>query len=145
MKHNLHVATILAVLLAGSAAAQAPGPQAQAKAKQGPRPMGTEDGLTFFQTRCMGCHGNPAMGDKVPTPSAIPEMSPEKIYESLTTGSMKTQGDALNEAEKTKLAEFMGGYRPLGSNLAGDPKNFPNRCAANPAMSDPSTGAAWNG
>ena len=61
--------------------------QDKAKAK-GPRTLGTEDGLTFCQTRCMNCHGNP----NVPTATslaAIRLMSPEQIYASLTTGKIE--------------------------------------------------------
>src|SRR4051812_4043217 len=78
--------------------AQAPD-AAKAKAK-GPRVLGMEDGLTFFQTRCMNCHGNPNVN--APSPNAIRAMTVEKIYESLSTGSMKDQAASLTDEEKRR-------------------------------------------
>ncbi|HVQ13661.1 MAG TPA: cytochrome c, partial [Vicinamibacterales bacterium] len=63
---------------------------------------GTESGFATFQTRCTGCHGNPAV-ERAPSPNAIREMTPERIYESLTTGSMQTQSKDLNDAQKKAL------------------------------------------
>ena len=104
---------------------------------------GTENGIATFQTQCMSCHGNPKV-ERAPSPAAIRELTPERIYESLTTGSMKEQGDKLNDLDKRGVAEFMGG-RPLGSSRAGDAKNMPNQCRSNPALSDPDRGPQWNG
>ena len=88
----------------------------QAKAKQA-RPMGTEDGLTFFQTRCMSCHGNPNV-PAATSLSAIRAMTPEQIYASLTTGNIKEQGAQFTDEEKRKIAEFIGGYRKIGGGVA---------------------------
>jgi len=104
---------------------------------------GTESGFAVFQQRCMGCHGNPRV-ERAPSPAAIREMSPEKIYEALTTGPMKGQGDGLSEDQRRMVATFMSG-RPLGSLQQGDAKNMPNQCAGNPPVADPSAGPAWNG
>ena len=104
---------------------------------------GTESGIATFQQRCMGCHGNPNV-PAAPAPDAIRQLSPEKIYEALTTGVMKPQGDALTEDQRKMLATFLSG-RPLGSMKSGDAKNMPNRCASNSPLSDPSAGPEWNG
>ncbi len=120
-----------------------------ARAQENPqgRPVtagpGTESGIATFQQRCMGCHGNPNV-PLAPAPDAIRQMSPEKIYEALTTGSMKPQGDALTEDQRRMLATFLSG-RPLGSMQSGDARNMPNHCASNPPMSDPAAGPEWNG
>ena len=71
-------------------------------------------------------------------------MTPEKIYDALVSGTMQTQGQALSDVQKRGVAEFMSG-RPLGSARQGDAANMPNKCASNPALSDPARGAAWNG
>jgi polyvinyl alcohol dehydrogenase (cytochrome) len=104
---------------------------------------GTENGIAVFQTQCSACHGNPNV-DRAPSPNAIREMPPERIYAALTTGVMKDQGDKLSDQDKRGVAEFMSG-RPLGSAQQGDAKNMPNQCRNNPALSDPSRGPAWNG
>ena len=71
-------------------------------------------------------------------------MTPEKIFEALSTGKMKTQAEGLAEPQMRRLAEFMSG-RPMGSSAAGDAKNMPNKCTQNPAMTNPTASASWNG
>lgn len=104
---------------------------------------GTESGIATFQQHCMGCHGNPNV-PQAPAPDAIRQLSPEKIYEALTTGVMKPQGDALTEDQRKMLATFLSG-RPLGTMKSGDAASMPNRCLSNPPLSDPSAGPEWNG
>ncbi len=104
---------------------------------------GTETGWSTFQTRCAVCHLNPTVDRAIPG-AQIREMTPEKIYETLTTGSMKEQAANIPDGTKRRIAEFMSG-RPMGSSKAGNAKDMPNKCATNPAMRDPATGAGWNG
>jgi polyvinyl alcohol dehydrogenase (cytochrome) len=152
MKRILHVAALLTAASTayfawtGSISAQAPPANPQAKGKQQGKQAGsagTESGWAAFQTRCMGCHGNPAV-PAAQSPEQIRQMTPERIYASLTTGSMKTQGDALSEDQRRMLAAFMSA-RPLGSLAEGSAQSMPNHCASNPAMTDPAAGPAWNG
>jgi len=138
------VASGLLVLLGFAREARAQG-QAPAKA---PEPAtvtapGTETGIAVFQQHCMSCHGNANM-PLAPSPAAIREMTPERIYESLTTGLMKAQGESLTDDQRRMTATFLSG-RPLGSLQQGDAKDMPNRCASNPPMPDPLSGPAWNG
>src|SRR5271154_66839 len=112
---------VLIIGLPAWALAQAPA-VAPPRAPQGS--AGTESGFAVFQTRCMGCHGNPAV-ERAPAPAVIREMSPEHIYEALTTGVMKGQGSTLTEDQRRMLATFMSG-RPLGSEQQGDAKSMPN-------------------
>ncbi len=131
------VALVTFVLPFGLLRAQQPAPRAV-------QSMGTESGFAVFQTKCMSCHGNPAMAGRVPDPATLRQLSPEKIYEELTTGDMKVQGQSLADEQKKMLAVFMSG-RTFGSAEQGDAKNMPNHCEANPPMSDPSASPAWNG
>jgi cytochrome c553 len=87
---------LLAALAAGGLYAQEPNA----------RPSGTEFGFFTFQTKCMTCHGNPNV-ERAPLPSAIREMTPERIYEALTNGVMKAQGQSLSDPEKRTLALFI--------------------------------------
>src|SRR5579859_3719719 len=111
-------------------------------AQQSPIFEGTELGFGLFQERCMGCHGNPAV-ERAPSPAAIRQMPPERIYDALTSGVMKTQGGSLSDEQKRKSALFMSG-RPLGSAREGDAKNMPNGCTVNPPLADPASGPEWN-
>jgi polyvinyl alcohol dehydrogenase (cytochrome) len=123
-----------------SAAAQAPAKAPEPSTVTAP---GTETGIAVFQQHCMSCHGN-ANVPQAPAPSAIREMTPERIYDALTTGTMKAQGASLTDDQRRMTATFLSG-RPLGSLQQGDAKDMPNRCASNPPMADPSAGPAWNG
>lgn len=122
---------------AGASHAQAP---SQTPARQS---AGTESGFAVFQQRCVGCHGNPNV-PRAPSPAAIREMTPERIYTALTTGVMKGQGDSLTEDQRQMVALFMSG-RPLGSLDQGDAKTMKGRCASNPPLTNPSSGPTWNG
>ncbi len=120
---------------------------AQAPAKT-PEPAtvtapGTESGIAIFQQHCMSCHGN-ANVPQAPAPSAIREMTPERIYDALTNGTMKAYGASLTDDQRRMTATFLSG-RPLGSLQQGDAKDMPNRCPSNPSMADPAAGPAWNG
>ena len=149
MNKRLHVLTgaivvMVNVLVWGfpQAAPQAPPtPAPQPPAAPAGTP-GTESGLATFQTRCSVCHNNPVQG--APTAAVIREMTPERIYDSLMSGSMKMHAEGLSDIQKQRVAEFMSG-RPLGSAKVGDGKNMPNQCRTNPTLSNPANGPAWNG
>ncbi len=133
----------------GAVRAQAPAPPPQAPPQtQAPPPganlaQGTETGIGTFQQHCMGCHGNPNV-PQAPSPDTIRQMPPERIYDALTTGVMKPQGESLTDDQKKMLATFLSG-RPLGGAQQGDAKSMPNHCATNPPLADPSAGPEWNG
>src|SRR5438552_1243011 len=99
------------VISVATSSQQAPG---QPPAGQPPPPPfggrgfvpGTEFGFATFQTKCSICHGNPNV-ERAPSPAAIREMPPEKIYDALTTGVMQVQANDLTDAQKRTLAEFM--------------------------------------
>ena len=118
--------------------------RAQEPAQRPVQSMGTESGFAVFQTKCMGCHGNPAMKDRAPDPSTLRQLPPEKIYDALTNGPMKAQGSSLSDDQRRMVAVFMSG-KTFGSAEQGDSKTMPNHCEANPPMSDPAGGARWNG
>src|SRR5256885_2364647 len=79
--------------------------------------------------------------EKAPTGEMIREMTPERIFASLTSGSMQMQSEGLDDGQKRVIAEFMSG-RTLGSAAVGDAKNMPNKCSSNPAMTDPARSPA---
>jgi polyvinyl alcohol dehydrogenase (cytochrome) len=121
-------------------AANAPAPGGAGRGNQNP---GTEEGIAQFELRCSVCHNNPAL-DLVPSANAVREMTPERILESVMTGSMKSYAEGLNDPTKRRIAEFMAG-RPLGSSKAGNAATMPNKCPNNPAMSNLAAGMGWNG
>lgn len=99
-------------------------------------------GVNLFKNNCTSCHGIVPV-EHAPTEATIRQMPPERIFEAITTGSMKSNAASLSDAEKRQLAEFMGG-RKLDQEGAGDMKNMPNACATHPPVRD-LTAPAWNG
>ena len=142
MRKLIAAAAILcAALAAGLTSAQeAPNGRPPAAQQGG---GGTETGFAVFQTRCMSCHGNPAVS-QAPQPSAIRQMSPERIYQALTTGPMRAQGASLSDDQKKMLAAFMSG-RPLGSTQSGDYSAMQGHCPSNPAIVQANRAADWDG
>lgn len=117
-------------------------PQATARA---PQLSGTESGFAVFETQCTRCHGNPAAAaTRAPDPAAIRQMSPERIYDALTTGVMRTQAQGLSDEQKRRVAEFMSG-RPLGSAAEGDVRHMAGRCPRNPPLAPPASQPGWSG
>ena len=154
MKHQSIFLIALALLVGittwiHTAESQAPAPAAAQQAPAAPPAggqrgaPGTENGIAVFQTQCVSCHGNPKV-ERAISPAAMRELTPERIYESLTGGVMKDQGAKMTEADKRGVAEFMGG-RPIGSSKVGDAKTMSNVCRTNPPLTDPARGPAWNG
>src|SRR5215471_16736580 len=69
-----------------------------------------------YLNSCAICHGRM---EQAPSLTALQKMSPEKIYETITDGSMKTQAANLTNEQKVKIAEFVSG-RTLGVAESGD-------------------------
>jgi polyvinyl alcohol dehydrogenase (cytochrome) len=102
----------------------------------------TENGFGIFQEKCLKCHGKPEY-ERAPSPSALREMSPEHLYEVLSTGVMyPIVGKDLSERERRQVAESVAG-RLMGTSVSGDAARMPNRCASNPPVA--LSGASWNG
>jgi polyvinyl alcohol dehydrogenase (cytochrome) len=133
---RMSLAVLAAVALAGlvvGAVAQTPPPNAS-----------SEQGFGLFQSRCLGCHGNPAY-EKAPSPEGLREMTPERIYEALSSGVMyPVVGKDLTELQRKLVSESVAG-RLMGTAASGDGARMPNRCAANPPMPNPATTPGWNG
>jgi polyvinyl alcohol dehydrogenase (cytochrome) len=123
---------------------RAQAPPAQGKGPAVERPIGMENGLTYFQTKCMSCHRE---NDSAKAPSArrIRQMTPEQIYAVVSKPGRPEHDQGMTDPQKRRMSEFMGGYRQIGSVEAGNPKNFPNHCASNPPITDPYAGAFWSG
>ena len=108
----------------------------------GQQRLSESTGVNLFNTNCTGCHGETSV-EHAPSGSAIKTMTPEHIYEVITTGPMKNMAAQLSEDEKRLLAEYMGG-RKLDKSDAGDAKNMPNVCATHPPVKDLAA-PSWNG
>jgi polyvinyl alcohol dehydrogenase (cytochrome) len=141
------VLAILAVsisYLAGqSLFAQQPAAPAAAPA-QTPPVRGTEmAGANQFRAHCETCHGKVP---RAPSLAMLRRMAPERIYQALTTGAMRTEAqDAkLTDTELRDIAAWMGGRKLQADN--DDARKMPNRCSSNPPLTARDLALpAWNG
>src|ERR1051326_8440264 len=90
------LALLSALLSASSVFAQAS--PAQVRASEG-------DGSTIFGNNCENCHGKL---DTAPPPAMLKQMTPERIYQALTTGDMKGQAEMskLTDKQLRDIAEW---------------------------------------
>jgi len=144
--YGARAAGIATLLAAGYAVAQ----QQQSPQAQNPQPAAAPvmrasegDGSTIFGNYCENCHGNPKV-DSAPSPAVLKQMTPERIYQALTTGDMVTMTQDLTDKQKRDIAEWLGG-RKLGSTESGDAAKMTNRCSSNPPLRDLTTAPSWNG
>jgi len=98
-------------------------------------------GEAVYTANCASCHSQSTAGNNTPGRDALRQLTPEAIVTALTYGRMTIQAIGLTDAERRAVAEFLTGKRiaPPG------PPVVVNRCAASPALTNPATGAAWNG
>ena len=95
------------------------------------------DGQKLYRTHCAICH---EMANTAPFMNhfVLKAMAPENILSALTTGSMRSQGANLSQAERAAVAEFLTGKRPGALQPAG-----PNTCSKQPPRDF--NGPRWNG
>ncbi len=123
--------------------ARSPEPGAQSPGPPGPP---SPSARQLYDQTCQTCHGNPAV-PRAADPSLLRRMTPERIYEALTTGVMQSQAQGLPDAMRRGIAEYLGD-RKLGAGPSGAVDQMPNRCEAAPARTAASARGAtgnWNG
>jgi polyvinyl alcohol dehydrogenase (cytochrome) len=137
---SLYPALIASALLAGGLAQIATG---QTGGQPLPVRLSEGAGSTIFGNFCENCHGNPKV-DSAPAPSVLKQMTPERIYLTLTQGDMAKIAQGLTDQQKRDIAEWVGG-RKLGAAESGDAKKMTNVCASNPPILDLDSKPSWNG
>ena len=100
-------------------------------------------GVNQYFNNCASCHESNDPGHQAPKTSVLKQMTPERILEIMTTGSMRNMAVGLSEEDKRLIAEWVGG-RKLDSELVGAAEKMPNRCASSPQVRQ-SGAPAWNG
>jgi polyvinyl alcohol dehydrogenase (cytochrome) len=99
-----------------------------------------QDGAALFQTYCAACHVNP-VEENIPPLEAIRRMDPNDIVDTLTVGTMRIQGQLLDDAQHRLVAEYLSG-RPLRERTAGFAEGL---CTDDPQLPDLAPGEIWNG
>ncbi|MGH9572259.1 MAG: PQQ-binding-like beta-propeller repeat protein [Candidatus Acidiferrales bacterium] len=122
------------------ASPQPPAAQQTGARGRGPRPS-EGAGSTIFGNYCENCHGKL---DSAPAPALLKKMTPEHIYEVLTTGVMAPMSQDLTDQQKKDIAEWVGG-RKLEFGDIGAASKMPNQCSAKATVADITSLPSWNG
>ena len=128
--------SIVTALVLVSLGCAAPAFSQQAAA---PQPAAAATGQAVYDRACAACH---AGGSGAPTREMLRDLTPEAIHNALVNGKMATQGSTLSEPERRAVAEFLAA-RPMAA-TAPVTASAP-RCTASAPVTDPSSGAGWNG
>src|ERR1051325_576021 len=100
-----------------------------------------DDGADVYRKRCAECHDESSTV-RAPRADALRNLSAERALAALTDGVMKTQGAALNDADKRAVAEFVTGKK-FGAAASTEVAN--KACVANATLKDPLSGPRWIG
>src|SRR5687768_16268971 len=75
-------------------------------------------GVNQYYSNCASCHESNEPGHQAPPTSVLKRMTPERILEVMTTGSMRTAAAAVSDPDKRLIAEWVAG-RKLDTDLVG--------------------------
>ena len=100
-------------------------------------------GVNQYFNNCASCHESNEPGHQAPSTAVLKRMTPERILEVMTTGSMRTAAAAVSDADKRLIAEWVAG-RKLDTDLVGAIEKMPNMCATHVPVRE-SNSPAWNG
>jgi polyvinyl alcohol dehydrogenase (cytochrome) len=100
-------------------------------------------GVAQYFNNCASCHESNAPGHQAPKTPVLKQMTPERILEVMTTGSMRNMAAKLTDEERRLVAEWVGG-RKLDADSVGAAEKMPNQCASSPQVRQ-SGAPAWNG
>ncbi len=98
-------------------------------------------GEVAFKRDCAQCHVSPAADLRAPNLDALRKLTPEAINNALTIGTMRLQGAVLTDPERRAIVQYLAG-RPLDESSTVPTAG---RCTTSTPMSDPGSGAHWNG
>src|SRR5262249_50879305 len=101
-----------------------------------------------FESQCASCHDSPNTG--APGRAALKQLTPERVFEALTTGPMAPNAAKFNVEERRALGELLtgksfGGAGSLGGSAERSASAMKNACPAPPTLKDPWKRPRWNG
>ncbi len=99
-------------------------------------------GAREYYSNCAHCHENAELPN-APRTDVLRKMPPERIYDVLTTGTMKTITAAVSDQDKRLIAEWLAG-RKMDTGRIGAVESMPNACQSNEPIADLSA-PGWNG
>jgi mono/diheme cytochrome c family protein len=75
-----------------------------------PLTTAAQGGEVIYQTLCAACHTGSA-DESTPRVDSLRLLDAKTIVDSLTSGTMRTQGEALNAEQKIQVAEYLAAAR----------------------------------
>ena len=81
-----------------------------------PLGAGAQNGETIYQTLCAACHTNPP-DENIPRVGALRLLGANTIVDTLTSGTMRPQGQAMSGEQKVQVAEYIAGA-PVSERVA---------------------------
>jgi polyvinyl alcohol dehydrogenase (cytochrome) len=97
----------------------------------------------LFEQRCARCHESPTAADpQPPTRQALMQMTPKRVHDALTVGSMVPNAVGLSAAQIFTLVQGLTGRVPGDVPIAASAMK--NRCGGRMQLG-PLTGPQWNG
>jgi polyvinyl alcohol dehydrogenase (cytochrome) len=99
-----------------------------------------QDGEVIYQTLCAACHTNPP-DPAIPRIDALQRLDANSIVDTLTSGVMRLQGQALNGEQRVLVAEYLAGA-PVSERVARFERG---QCQAQPGLPTLTAGGIWNG
>ena len=116
-----------------------------AAASAGAQPGMTDARYLFlFHASCATCHGVHSTVPQAASLEALRAFSPERVYESLTVGTMSANAAELTDEQKRGLATYLTG-KPFGSAVDRSADAMPNGCPRDAPPDPRLAGARWNG
>ena len=100
--------------------------------------------LVLFHQRCATCHGVGSAVPRAASLEALRALSPERVYEALTAGSMAVNAAELGDEEKRGLATYVAG-RPFGNAVDRSAAAMSNPCPSDVTPDARLAAAQWNG
>src|SRR5580765_4746854 len=99
-------------------------------------PAAAQDGSALYAQHCASCHDGAARAPSKQILSALPA---DRIVASLTSGLMRSQGQALSADERSSVARFLSTAVPAAAPAASAP-----RCVADAKASvSPRDWTSW--
>jgi polyvinyl alcohol dehydrogenase (cytochrome) len=99
-----------------------------------------QEGEVIYQSLCAACHTNPP-DDTIPRIDSLQLLDANTIVDTLTSGTMRLQGQALSPEQRVAVAEYLAGA-PISERVARFDRG---QCADRPGFPALDSGGIWNG
>jgi polyvinyl alcohol dehydrogenase (cytochrome) len=99
-----------------------------------------QEGEVIYDSLCAACHTNPP-DETIPRIDTLKLLDANSIVDTLTSGVMRLQGQALNGEQKVLVAEYLAGA-PVTARVARFERG---QCTMAPGLPNLTAGGIWNG